>query len=243
MHLGLKTAAVYSLPSFSLGFCGPQDETSRKTLSNYASGKPASEKAVREIFEKFEAAYRYYELIAKKNTIADPLNEKVVKAFWVGNPLLEKVNGSDLRNLILTHFCRPGLLTKKEAEEKAAQVPDKARPHHSFHVLILGAVSDQVTLKGAMLDLCRTGWGEVGKIKKNKLVVKYKPLILGKIVSLGRKKEKEIEWSSQIVQNVKKGDWVSFHWAQACKVLTPREVKNLEYYTQKTIDLVNARNK
>ncbi len=243
MHLGLKTATVYSLPSFSLGFCGPQDETSRKTLSDYASGKPASEKAVREIFEKFEAAYRYYKLIAKKNTIADPLNEKVVKAFWVGNPLLEKVNGSDLRNLILTNFSRPGLLTKKEAKEKAAQVPDEACSHHSFHVLILGAVSGRITLKGVMLDLCRTGWGEVRKIKKDKLIVKYKPLILGKLVSLGRKKEKEIEWSGQIVQNVKKGGWVSFHWAQACEVLTPREVKNLEYYTQKTIDLVNAQNK
>ena len=243
MHPGLKVATVYSLPSFSLGFCGPQDKTSRKTLSDYASGKSVSESAVREIFEKFEAAYRYYKLIAKKNNIADPLNEKVVKAFWVGNPLLEKVNGSDLRNLILTDFCRPGLLNEEEAKEKAEQVPDEARSHHSFHVLILGAVSDRVTLKGVMLDLCRTGWGKVEKIKRNKLIVKYKPLILSKRSSLGKEIEKEIERSSKIVPNVKKGDWVSFHWAQACEILTSQEVKNLEYYTQRTIDLVNGLNK
>src|SRR4030042_5575222 len=183
MHPGLKIATAYSLPSFSRGFCGPQDPTSRKILSDYASGKPASEKTVREIFEKFESAYHYYKLIAKKNHIADPLDKKVVKAFWVGNSLLEKVDGNDLKCLILTDFCRPGLLSEKEAEEKAAQVPAEARPHHSFHVLILGAVSDRVTLKGAMLDLCRIGWGKVQTSNNDRSLVKYKPLILGKKIS------------------------------------------------------------
>ncbi|HEX7456775.1 MAG TPA: DUF6390 family protein [Candidatus Nanoarchaeia archaeon] len=240
MHHGLKVATAYSLPSFSLGFCGPQDKTSRKTLSDYASGKPASEKAVREIFEKFESAYHYYKLIAEKNNIADPLDKRVVKAFWVGNPLLEKVDGNDLRNLILIDFYRPGLLTRKEAEEKAAQVPPEARPHHSFHVLILGAVSDRIKLKGAMLDLCRTGWGKVLKVTSNKLQVKSKSLVLGRNTTLGKETEKEIEWSSKIVPNVKEGDWVSFHWGRACEILTSQEVKNLEYYTQKTIGLVNC---
>jgi hypothetical protein len=244
MHPGLKVATAYSLPSFSLGFCGPLDKRSRKILFDFVSGKPIPEVKVREIFEKFEAAYRYYRLIAKKNNITDPLEVKVVKAFWVGSALLEKVGGSDLRNLILTDFCRPGLLTKKEAEEKAAQVPDEARPHHSFHVLILGAVSDRITLKGAMLDLCRTGWGKASQIKNEKLkIINYKPLILGKRIKLGIEVEKEIEWSRKIVPNVKKGDWVSFHWAQACEVLTPQEVKKLEYYTQRTLDLVNELNK
>jgi hypothetical protein len=206
MHFGLKVATAYSLPSFSLGFCGPQDETSRKTLSDYASGKKVAEEKVREIFEKFEAAYSYYKLIAKKNNIRDPLDERVVKAFWVGSSLLEKVDGSDLKKLILTEFCRPGLLTNKQAKEKATKISNEARPHHSFHVLILGAVSDRVTLKGTMLDLCRTGWGKVQKLGVNKLVVKYKPLVLRESVALGREIEKEIEWSNKIVPNVKKGD-------------------------------------
>ena len=138
---GLKTAARYSLPSYSLGYCGPQDRKSRKALIDYTSGKAVSEKVVRATFEKFEAAYKYYQLIAKKNSISDPLDENVVKAFWVGNSLLDKVDEKDLKNLILSGFTQPGLLTKEVAAQRADQVPAGSVPHHSFHVLILGAVT------------------------------------------------------------------------------------------------------
>lgn len=243
MSSGLKIAAAYSLPSFALGFCGPQDTISRRDLLNLATGKKVSERKIREIFEKFESAYPYYRLIAQNNKISDPLDRRIVKAFWVGNRLLEKVNQADLQNLILTDFCEPGLLTKQQAKEKAAKVPKGAIPHHSFHVLFLGAVSGRVQLKGAMLDLCRTGWGVVGKVGKDRLTVRYKPLVLGKKIRLGVEIEKEIEFNEKIVPKVKTGDWISFHWAQACEVLTPTEVKNLEYYTQRTVDLVNAPNR
>jgi hypothetical protein len=240
---GLKTASRYSLPSYSLGYCGPQDRKSRKALLDYTTGKNISEKVVRSIFGKFEAAYEYYQLIAKKNNIADPLDEKVVKAFWVGNSLLDRVDEQDLKNLILTGFMQPGLLSKEVAAEKAAQVPAGSVPHHSFHVLILGAVTGRIKLQGELLDLCRIGWGPVLEVKRKKLKIKYKPLIIGKKYGLGKEVEKEIEWNQKIVPEVKIGDWVSFHWAQACEVLTTQEVNNLEYYTQKTIKLINERSK
>jgi hypothetical protein len=245
MSPGLKIAVAYSLPSFSLGFCGPQDKTSRKILLDFVAGKPGLEAKVRGILERFEAAYHYYQLIAKKNNIADPLDERVVKAFWVGNSLLEKVNAGDLKKLILTDFCRPGLLTKKQAEEKVKLVSEGARPHHSFHVLILGAIAGRVKLERAMLDLCRVGWGIVRELRINNsgLIISYKPLVSAKKISLGKEIEKEITWDKKIVPKVKIGDWVSFHWGQACEILTPTEVKNLEHYTQKTVGLVNALSK
>ncbi|OGY24052.1 MAG: hypothetical protein A2172_00700 [Candidatus Woykebacteria bacterium RBG_13_40_15] len=239
---GLKTAAVYSLPSYSLGYCGPQDAKSRKALIDYTTGKNVSEKAVRGIFEKFEAAYKYYQLIAKKNNITDPLDEKVVKAFWVGNSLLGKVDEKDLKNLILTGFTQPGLLTEEVASQRADQVPKGAVPHHSFHVLILGAVTGRIKLQGEMLDLCRIGWGRILEVKRKKLKVKYKPLLVGKTYGFGKEVEKEIEWNPKIAPDVKVGDIASFHWAQVCEVLTPQEVINLENYTQNTIDLVNLKN-
>ena len=237
--LGLKTAARYSLPSYSLGYCGPQDAKSRKALTDYAIGKNISEELVRGIFEKFEAAYRYYQLIAKKNSIAEPLDEKVVKAFWVGNSLLDSVDEQDLKNLILTGFTQPGLLTKEAASKKADQVPKGAVPHHNFHVLILGAVTGRIKLQGELLDLCRTGWGQVLEVRSQKLKVKYRPLLTGNKYGIGKEVEKEIDRNPKIVPDVKVGDTVSFHWAQACEVLTSEEVKNLEYYTKKTIKLVN----
>ena len=246
MASGLKIAAAYSLPSFSLGFCGPQDKTSRKILFDFVSGKPGLETKVRNIFEQFEAAYHYYQLIAQKNNTADPLAEQVVKAFWVGNPLLEKVKAGDLKELILTDFCRPGLLTKRGAEEKVKMVREGARPHHSFHVLFLGAITGRVKLEGAMLDLCRVGWGKVTKVQSSKfkvqnLMFRYKPLAFGEKTQLGEEMEKEISWNKKIVPKVKVGNWVSFHWGQACEVLTPTEVKNLEHYTKQTILNVNKK--
>ena len=241
MSSGLKIAAYYSLPSFSLGFCGPQDKTSRKTLYNFAVGKPVSENSVREIFKTFEAAYSYYKLIASKNNITDPLDKQIVKAFWVGNSLLEKVTGNDLKKMILTEFTKPGLLSQEEVSKKVKKIPLAAKPHHSFHVLFLGSVTKRVSLEGVMLDLCRIGWGRVKKVTSNKLQVTSKPLILGEKMKLGEETQREIGWNEKIVPKVKIGDWVSFHWAQACEVLTREDIKNLEFYTQETIDLINLK--
>jgi len=240
----LKLAISYSLPSYQLGFCGPQEAKDKKILLDFVNGEKVNEKLVKEALMKFEAPYPYFKLIAKSNGIADPFDERVVKAMWVGNELLDNVKTQDLRNLIRTEFAKPGLLSLKEAEARANKVPDGAVPHHSFHVLILGPVTGRVKLEGTMLDLCRIGWGRVTKIKDQrskikKLKVRYRPLVLGQKIKLGEEVEREIEWNKNIVPKVKIGDWVSFHWGQVCKVLNPDEVKNLEHYTKKTIDLVN----
>ncbi|OGD86251.1 hypothetical protein A2Z23_00980 [Candidatus Curtissbacteria bacterium RBG_16_39_7] len=237
---GLSKAVCYSLPSFSLGFCGPQDKKSRKTLFDFVHGKNVREEKVKKILSKFEAAYSYYKLIAQKNKIEDLFDKRVVEALWTGNNLLKKVGESDLKKMILTDFSRPGLLPKEEAERRAAKVPKGAIAHHSFHVLVLGAVAGRVKLEGELLDLCRIGWGKIVKIRDKKLKIKYKPLILGKKIKLGREVEKEIGWDEKIVTNVKVGDWVSFHWACACEVLDGEKVKDLEFWTQKTVSSVNA---
>lgn len=245
MSQGIKIAAYYSYPSYSLGFCGPQDKKSRKILYDYICNKPISEKSIRNIFEKFEAAYSYYKLIAKKNNISDPLNEKVVRAFWVGNNLLDKITKKDIQKLILTEFNKPGLLNNKEAKQKALKVPIDSVPHHSFHVLILGAIAKRIKLEGVLIDLCRIGWGKVIKLKiqHKKLIIKYKPLTLSKKITLKENVEKEIKWSRKTAPYVKVGDWVSFHWGEACEVLDKNSLKNLKFYTQKTINLVNGQNR
>ena len=55
MSSGLKTAIRYSLPSYQLGFCGPQEAKSRETLLHFAAGKKVDEEAVKEVFRHFEA--------------------------------------------------------------------------------------------------------------------------------------------------------------------------------------------
>src|SRR4030042_6736072 len=107
--LGPKIAALYGLKPHQLGFCGPQDKN-RGFLLEYLRGKTNNKKRVRKILRSFEGAYPYYQLIAKSNNIRDSLNERVVKAYWIGNKLLEKVRISALQEMIVRDFSRPGLL-------------------------------------------------------------------------------------------------------------------------------------
>lgn len=238
---GLKLAVRYSLPSCRLGFCGPRDRSSQKTLYDFAFGKKVNAVKVRKILEKFEAMSPYLRLIASSNGVEDPFDEQAVKALWVGNKLLDNVKTEDLRQLIITDFTQPGLLSKEEAKRRAAQIPDGAVPHHSFHVFFLGSITGRVKLEGALKDLCRIGWGKVDQIKrqkakgKSKLRVRYRPLVFRGKMRLGEEIEKEVEWEKALVPEVKRGDWVSFHWGQICDCLSKEDVSNLEHYTKQTI--------
>lgn len=243
---GLKLAIRYSLPSCRLGFCGPHDQASQKTLHDFVSGKKVEEEKVRKILEKFEAMYPYLRLIASSNQISDPFDEQVVKAFWVGNELLERVGVGTLRQLIMTNFVKPGLLSKEEAEKRAIQIPEGMVPHHSFHVFVLGSITGRVKLEGALKDLCRIGWGKVEEIKNQKskikkIKVKYQPLIFAEEVKLGEETTKEVEWDERLVPGIKEGDWVSFHWGQVCDLLGEEDVANLDRYTLKTISLISGK--
>jgi len=159
---GPKIAALYGLIPNQLGFCGPQQNLLRK----FIAGKLMIPEIV-PVLEKFEAAYAYYELIAKKNKIkTGPLNKRVIEAYWIGNELLDKVTADDLRQMIIDKFTKPGLLSKEKAAALAKQIPDSAKPHHSFHVLILGSITGRVNFTGdtKLKDICRIGWGRVTRI-------------------------------------------------------------------------------
>ncbi|MBU2564195.1 hypothetical protein KKA23_01285 [Patescibacteria group bacterium] len=92
--LGIKIAILYGLKPHELGFCGPQEEKNKGILSQYINGKNIDKKKIKELLKEFEGAYPYYELIAKSNNIKDPFNKQVIRAYWIGNKLLEKVKSN-----------------------------------------------------------------------------------------------------------------------------------------------------
>lgn len=234
---GLKLAILYSLTPNRLGFCGPQKSSDQEKLISFLLGK-GSEKEVRKILSKFEAAYNYYKLIANKNNIRDPLNIKVIEAYWLGNKLLEKVSAEDLGKMILKNFVKPNLLTKEKALERIDIIPESSKAHHSFHVLILGSITGRVDFSNIKLkDICRPGWGKVIYVKGNKVLVEYEPLSKEKErIKLGRKKRKYIYWDSKLVPDISAGDWVSFHWNFLVQKLEKDNVKNLEKYTKNNLN-------
>jgi len=253
MKQGLKTAVVYSVKPHQLGFCGPKNKNTKKILSDYLKGKHRNEKEIQKILSCFKVVFSYYSLIAKANKLS-PFDQKVVESYWIGSHFLDKVKISDLKRLIVKTFKRPDL---------ASFLNKFSRPHHSFHVLIVGSTS--IVLKGKLLDLCRIGYGQILKVEKNKLIVKYKPLtpleisrskrlppcrrqsgsltglIVKQKVRLGDYVKIKIDWNKYIIKEPKVGDWISFHWKQACQILTLEQVKNLDYYTKLSIKNANTK--
>ena len=226
---GVKLAALYGIYLHLLDFCGPREESKTKILLNYLSGQKISEQKIRKILKEFKGAYFYYKLIARSNKIKDPFNEKVVKAYWIGNSLLEKVKIWNLKKMIANDF-------KVEKE-----IPETSKPHHSFHVLAIGSVSKRVNLKGEKLDLCRISWGKVKNIKNSKILVEYQPLIKDKNFRLGKPIQKEIFWDKNFTPKVKIGDWVSFHWNHLIQILNREDLKNLKKYTRLTLNSLNEK--
>jgi len=240
---GIKIASLYGFYPHRLGFCGTQENTAKKILLNYLSRKKVSEKKVRKVLKTFIGSFSYYKLIAKSNKIKDPFNEKVVKAYWLGNKLLENVPINSLKEMILKEFSKPGLLSKKLAEKKTKKIPNNSIPHHSFHVLVIGSVTGKVTLKNNLLDFCRIGWGKVIEIKKEKnknrkkVIIEYQPLKKRKKkYFLGKPIRKTVFWDKKIIPEVKIGNNVAIHWNHIVQVLNAKDLANLKKYTQITMN-------
>lgn len=238
---GLKLAVLYGFYPHSLGLCGVQKKSTKELFLNYLSGRKTSKEKVRKALRGFEAAFSYYKLIAKSNHIKDPFNKEVVKAYWIGNNLLEKVSIRSLREMIKKEFSKPGLLSLKAAKEKAKNISIFSKPHHSFHVLAIGSVTGRIFLEGRLLDVCRIGWGKVIEYRKfkdeNGLVLECQPLrYRNKKYFLGKQISKLIFWDKNLVPKIKIGAMVATHWGHIVQTLSKRDLADLKKHTQITID-------
>src|SRR3954468_8074564 len=79
--------ARYAYGPNRLGYCGP--DAADELLGEAADGGDL--RRIRELATAFEGAYPFLELIAHSNGIADPLDDRVVEAYWLGGELLEGV--------------------------------------------------------------------------------------------------------------------------------------------------------
>src|SRR4249919_2138534 len=79
--------ARYAYGPNRLGYCGP--DAADELLGEATEGGDL--RRIRELARGFEGAWPYLELIARANGIADPLDGRVVEAYWLGNRLLDGV--------------------------------------------------------------------------------------------------------------------------------------------------------
>lgn len=227
-----------------LGYCGPDE---KGTILHHLQESSVDEKLISTL-KNFEAAYPFIHLIGKSNQI-DPFDRKATEAYWIGNKLLNNVGVSEFYKFTINE------LKKKNGEEIRSlflNLRDRAVPHHTFYVLsttmsIIShshhSTSPDPRKLLEMMDSCRISWGQVLKIEKNQLSVKYRPLNLsnGKI-SLGAKPiKKKIEYDPSIppFTKISPGDCVSIHWDFACEVLSQAQVHNIYTYTKRDLSSAN----
>lgn len=219
----------YAFMPNRLQYCGGDDNA---TLFGYAA-EGRVDAGLPPLLGKFIGALPYLRLIAEANDIADPFDERVVEAYWLGNELLEQVEVRQLHDALLARFG--GQLQGRTRHWVLAKAPAGARPHHSFHVLDVHRHVGELESTLATMDACRISWGQVRQVRPGELLVERQPLVLrcGKL-DLGPPQVESVlaaAWGHTLLGDAAPGAWVSIHWGWACEVLAPPQLSSLRHYT------------
>jgi hypothetical protein len=240
---GLQLFARYAYPPNSLGYCGPPDH---QALLEYAA-TGTTDAGLGQLARAFSGPWPYLTLIAGAAGIADPFDYRVVEAYWIGNELLEDVDVADFGNRLREEF-RPRAGSRWQFLEEA--VPARAVCHHSFHVFGVypwaGVLrSGRVEEPMHVLERCRIRWGRVVGVDAAHATVESRPLRWdGRLLELGDPRHERVLRSANgtgFLDELAPGDVVSLHWDWVCDRLTPRQLANLRRYTQRQLDITNAR--
>ena len=124
---GHRLFAKYTHAPNSLGYCGPAGEDALRAVAA-GGGKHVD---VPLLARGFSGAWPYQEVLAELTGIDDPLDERVVRAYWTGNELTDTV-GNVRFGAALLERIRP------QADHYWGHLNDdlltEAAPTHQFHV-------------------------------------------------------------------------------------------------------------
>ncbi|MBR7827031.1 hypothetical protein KDK95_12005 [Actinospica sp. MGRD01-02] len=241
---GAQLFVRYAYPPNSLGYCGPADSAA---LFEYGAAGVV-DPGLAQLARGFAGAWPYLELIAGATGIPDPLDRRVVEAYWVGSPLLDRVGLGAVATSMEDRFRpRIGSMFPRLLEGVLAG----GVPHHSFHVFCIypwvGLLTDDRKADHALsvLDRCRIRWGRVEALRGDQAVVRYRPLTydggdLGfgdPVTETARRSADGLGYLGELAV----GDWVSLHWDWVCDILTPTRLNALRHYTLRQLEITNHR--
>ncbi len=234
--------ARYAYPPNSLGYCGPGDPSA--LLGAAAEGTDVV--GLGHLAARFEGAWPYLQLLAACNGIRDPLDRRVVEAYWVGNSLLARVPASALMDSLSDRFERRA---GRRFDSLIAAVPGGGVPQHSFHVFAvypwLGLLRSGVDGPPMeVLDRCRIRWGRVEAVSGDLVAVASRALTFdGSRLMLGPVRIEQARRSLDgvgFVGDLRPGDIVSLHWDWVCDRLSPSSLAWLQYCTNRNLDSANS---
>lgn len=236
---GALLAARFSYMPNRLGYCGPEEN---KALLEYVVANQ-SDRGLEQILAAFRGAFPYYSFIAAASGVPDPLDVRVIEAYWIGNELLEHVEAADFSRHLADRFGRR--FSPTVIRIVLGQIPAGARPHHNFHVFSMPIRTGHLEIPHSLqtMDECRISWGRVVADHGDTLLVERRPLqVAGDEMILGPAAPRSVlrRFDGELLlPDVTPGDLVAIHWGCACYRLTPRQTRFLAHYTAYHLALAN----
>lgn len=231
---GWELFAQYAFPPNELGYCGPPD--SSKLLPGAAPAEITDHAA------GFDGAWTYLAAIADAVGVDDPLDAEVVRNYWVGGALLDRVDPARLLARLRTAFAgQPtGMLDELDASQRVSA-------HHSFQVFVvypwIRFLDDDPATPLGILQDCRIRWGTVDSADDEYAVIVSRPLSFdGEVLALADPVEETVRWSKggmSLTSAPQPGDIAAAHWDWICGRLDGPQGSALHDATQATLDLVN----
>ena len=235
--------ARYAYPPNELGYCGPDDHRALLEYANAGMVDPG----LAQLARGFSGAWPYLELIAHETRIGNPLDRRVVEAYWLGSSLLSRIDMTSFGNSLRDRFkTRVGQSWGYLAEA----IPAGALPTHSFHVfgiypwvgLLRGERSEHPL---HVLDRCRIRWGKVLRVEGDRAEVISQPLTWdGTSLGLGEYRSETVTrgiGGIGLAAQLAPGDYVSLHWDWVCDRLSRRQLINLRRYSMLELEVTNRR--
>jgi hypothetical protein len=234
--------ARYAYPPNELGYCGPSDASALIDSATEAGG----ESELGHLAKQFDGAWPYLELIASCNGISDPLDRRVVEAYWVGNELARRVPAMSLAASLDDRFARR---TARNFEPLVSAAFTGGVIQHSFHVFavypwfgLLRAGKEGAPLQ--ILDRCRIRWGQVLNVDGDFVTVKSRSLKFeGSHLRLGTEGLEVVRRALGgvgFVGDLAPGDVVSMHWDWVCDRLSDASLSWLQNCTRINLHAVNC---
>lgn len=236
---GALTFARFAAPPNVLGYCGGSDADG--LVGHLRAGLDGPDLVA--LCRAFEGAWPYLQLIARSNGVADPLDPRVVEAYWLGNWLLDGVSPAAFRDDLATRFA------PRTARTEWPWLADKpvtgSRPHHSFHVLEvmprIGMLrAGQVSAILPAMEQCLIRPAEVVRPADDggNVVVAVRPLLIRDArLCFGRPVEATVQGGGE---DLRAGDSIAVHWGWSCGRLTGRQRVALDWVTADAMTRANT---
>jgi hypothetical protein len=231
--------ARYAFPPNELGYCGPDDAGA---LLRHASAGTGGQ-AIAERASRFDGAWVYLEVIAAAAGVTDPLDPRVVEAYWVGNDLLDAVSPQRLLEALRARFAG-------QVGGFWDRVDPRAGPlaHHSFQVFAVypwvGLLAGPSPVPLRVLDRCRIRWGTVVSVDGDHATVRSQPLLFDSgALGLGPARDERVRWAAggqTLSSGLAEGDAVSLHWDWVCDRLTSAQGSALRSFSARQVELANG---